>query len=143
MTELERLVAIEDIRQLKARYWLAVDTLDEAALRATFAPDAVIPAHGDVAETRTAEDFVTHLLHVMQGARSLHLGGQGIVMIHSAVQASAIWPVEDRIWAPEQGSRLRFRRLHGWGHYHDDYRRTDAGWRIQSFRLDRIRLDID
>lgn len=141
MTDLDRLLAIADIRSLKARYWHAVDRRDAAALRSVFAPDAVIPAHGDVAETRSADAFVDHLIRSLKGAASLHLGGPGDIAIFSDTDASGVWAMEDRIWAPAAGSALPFRTLHGWGHYHDQYRRTEAGWKIQSFILERVRVE--
>jgi hypothetical protein len=47
MTEIERLVAIEEIKQLKARYFRCVDTKDWAGWQAVFAPDAVLDARED------------------------------------------------------------------------------------------------
>jgi hypothetical protein len=30
----------------------------------------------------------------------------------------------------------------GYGHYHEDYVRTAAGWRIAAIRLTRIRVEV-
>lgn len=141
MIDTERLEAIAEIQSLKARYWHAVDGQDMAALRDVFAPDAVIPAHGDIAETRSAEDFVANLIGMLRGARTHHFGGPGEITILSGSEARGVWAMEDRIWAPETGSNLPFRTLHGWGHYHDEYRRTEGGWKIQSFILKRVRVE--
>ena len=32
--------------------------------------------------------------------------------------------------------------LHGFGHYHETYVRLDAGWRIRSSRLTRLRVEM-
>jgi hypothetical protein len=32
--------------------------------------------------------------------------------------------------------------LHGYGHYHETYRKTDGGWRIASTKLTRLRSDF-
>ena len=140
MTDTERALAIAEIRNLKARYWHAVDTRDAAKLRAVFSPDAVMPAHGDIAETRDADGFVANLIRSLSGSVSLHMGGPGEIEILSEDTARGIWAMEDRIWA-EEGSTLPFRSLHGWGHYHDEYRRTPEGWKIQSFILERVRVE--
>ncbi|WP_121712109.1 nuclear transport factor 2 family protein [Streptomyces sp. E5N91] len=44
----------------------------------------------------------------------------------------------DRTLHPE----APFDSMHGFGHYHDDYRRTEGGWLIASSELTRLRLDI-
>jgi len=31
--------------------------------------------------------------------------------------------------------------LHGYGHYHDEYRKVDGAWRIASSKLIRLRVD--
>ena len=41
MDDLKRLIAVEDIRQLKARYYRCMDTKDWEGLARVFAPDAV------------------------------------------------------------------------------------------------------
>ncbi|AIT80564.1 nuclear transport factor 2 family protein [Novosphingobium pentaromativorans] len=142
MNEGERALAIAEIRSLKARYWHCVDLRDAEGLRACFADDAVIPAHGDIRETRDADGFVANLVASLRVTRSLHLGGPGDIALESADRARGVWAVEDRIWALDGVTNTPFRTLHGWGHYHDEYVRTAKGWRIQSFRLDRVRVDI-
>jgi hypothetical protein len=141
MTPLERLLAIEEIKTLRARYWIGVDTGRRDLLLSVFAPDAVIPKFGDIQETRTASDFVDNLIATLSQARTIHLGGTPDIRIVSDDRATGVWPMEDRIWAAE-GASLRFSTLHGWGHYHDEYRRTEEGWKVQSFTLHRIRVDL-
>jgi hypothetical protein len=41
-------------------------------------------------------------------------------------------------WPP--GAALK--TLHGFGHYHETYRRLEDGWRIQTSTLTRLRVDI-
>jgi hypothetical protein len=51
--------------------------------------------------------------------------------------ATAIWAMEDRVvW---EGGRA----LTGWGHYHERYVRTAAGWRIAEQKLTRLHMDFD
>lgn len=52
--------------------------------------------------------------------------------------ATGIWAMEDRLWWQVDG---RERWLHGWGHYHERYRRVDGHWLISYRRLERIRVD--
>ena len=52
--------------------------------------------------------------------------------------ATGIWAMEDRLWWQVDGPE---RWLHGWGHYHERYRRVDGQWLISYRRLERIRVD--
>jgi hypothetical protein len=51
--------------------------------------------------------------------------------------ATAIWAMDDLVTM----FRPRERRFHGYGHYHDEYVRTDQGWRISRTELTRLRVD--
>jgi len=50
--------------------------------------------------------------------------------------------MEDKLrWA--EGSDSPIRALHGYGHYHETYRKIGGEWRIQSMKLTRLRLDTE
>ena len=36
----------------------------------------------------------------------------------------------------------QFTTMHGYGHYHDTYRKVDGSWRIAGADLTRLRVDI-
>jgi hypothetical protein len=55
-------------------------------------------------------------------------------------QASAVWSMEDILWTGERGNLVKF--LHGYGHYHDQYKKVDGTWRIASCRLTRISVEL-
>jgi len=48
--------------------------------------------------------------------------------------------MEDKLRWPE-GSPVR--TMHGYGHYHETYERTDDGWRIKTITLTRLRVDTE
>lgn len=143
MTPVDRLQAIEEIRQLRARYWLGIDTRDAAMLRGVFSTDAVIPAHGDIKQTRIADDFVAVVIRGFSNSKTLHHGGPGVITFQDDDNATGVWAMEDYIWNTAPSAALPFMKLHGWGHYHDNYRRTPEGWRIQSFILERLRVETE
>jgi hypothetical protein len=33
--------------------------------------------------------------------------------------------------------------MHGYGHYHETYEKTDGRWRISSLKLTRLRVDVE
>ena len=50
--------------------------------------------------------------------------------------------MDDHFWAGE-GSDLAGRSRHGFGHYHDGYRKASGRWLIARTRLSRIRVERD
>jgi len=146
---LDQLADIEAIKQLKARYWRAVDTKNAALLRAVFTADAITdfrddgpPGANDHLLLRDADLFTAQVIAVLAGVITAHHGHMPEITIDSATTASGIWPMQDYLWVEDDRSPLPFRSLRGWGHYHDRYIRTPEGWKICATRLRRLKLDI-
>jgi hypothetical protein len=147
MSDLERLAAIEEIKQLKARYFRSMDTKDWAKLEAVFSPDAELDMRGEAADkSKAAEGLVIGAAKIMPFIRNavidlvtVHHGHMPEIEIISLTTAKGIWAMEDLLrWPP--GAALK--TLHGFGHYHETYRRLEDGWRIQTSTLTRLRVDI-
>ncbi|MDA0339216.1 MAG: nuclear transport factor 2 family protein [Proteobacteria bacterium] len=157
MTESERLAAIEEIKQLKARYFRALDTKDMAAYASIFTDDAQIDVRGSVTSSESEDGsaiegfddgaiivggtamaaFVTKVASEIVTA---HHGHTPEIEILSETTARGIWAMEDRLWFPE-GSPNRM--MHGYGHYHETYAKVDGAWRIASMTITRLRVDLD
>jgi hypothetical protein len=58
------------------------------------------------------------------------------IEITSPTTARGVWAMEDMLRWPDG------RELHGYGHYHETYERTDDGWRIKTLTLTRLRTDV-
>ena len=147
MDPLVRLVAIEEIRQLKARYWRAVDAKDGKLLRSVFADDAVIDFREDMPEGAasdlpTPDTFVQIVLSTFEGVDTMHHGHEPEIAIETETTASAVWPMEDNLWVNGESSALPFRQLNGYGRYHDKYIKTAQGWKISYTTLKRARRNI-
>ena len=147
MTPDEELYAIEQIRQLKARYFRGVDTKDATVLRAVFADGAETdfrsesPDRDPALKHNDPDAFVRNVIGMLEGVTTAHAGFMPEIEILSATEARARWSMTDRLWVEDAASsRLPFRTLAGWGVYHDCYVRTEAGWRIASTRLERIKV---
>jgi uncharacterized protein (TIGR02246 family) len=143
MTNSEQLLAIEEIKQLKARYFRCMDTKDWAGFEAVFAPDASVdytPPGADSADWSASgrERIVEFVRRIVEPAITVHHGHTPEVEVTSPTTARAIFAMEDLIWWPE-GSRRR--TLHGWGHYHESYIKMDGKWLIKTLRLTRLRVD--
>ena len=145
MDAVERLEAIEAIRQLKARYFRCVDTKDWDGLEAVFAPEVEIDVTTDVpaergGRVRGAAAFVAVVRKAMADVVSVHHGHVPEIEITSATTATGIWPMEDKIRWPKGAASLR--EMHGYGHYRETYERIDGEWLIASLTLTRLRKDI-
>jgi len=144
MTDLERLLHIEAIRTLKARYFRALDTKEWDTFLSVFTEDAVlqfdmaVPAllDGDemspkmVGKAAIAE-FVPRDLAT---ARTIHHGHTSEIEIIDDRNARAIWAMDDVV---DHGSKI----IWGSGHYRETYVREDDGWKIATVHLTRISLD--
>lgn len=142
--ELTQLLAIEQIKTLKARYFRLVDTKDWAALRTLFCEHATIH-YTDADRGPMAVDEAMNLVRDALGdAVSVHHGHMPEIAIHSPDRASAIWAMQDQVFWPEN-SRNPFSiyRMHGAGHYHETYERHGARWLIATLKLTRLRRSIE
>jgi hypothetical protein len=149
-----RLLAIEEIKQLKARYFRLMDTKNWDALRSVFCDDAVFDARaslsldgrGETGRAAESNDWIyrggTVIIDFIRGAvgtsRTVHHGHCHEVEIQSTDQASGVIAMEDQIW-DESGVTMT---LHGCGHYHETYRRVDGHWRIHTSRITRLYVSL-
>ncbi len=150
---LTRLEAIEDIKQLKARYFRGVDTKDWDLLRSVFVDDAVLDVSSslggsDAAGTFSGADAVAgYIRSALGGAVTVHLGVMPEITLVSASEAEGVWKMEDVVdftAGVSQHPRLDgVRRLHGYGHYHERYRKAHGAWQIASLRLTRISIQFE
>ncbi|KGB56756.1 hypothetical protein FG91_00549 [Sphingopyxis sp. LC81] len=148
MTEAVNLAAIEEIRLLKARYVRALDTKDWALLRSLLTDDMVgdfreMPGEADEKLLTTgAEAFVAGVAAALEHATTVHHVHSFEIRFTGARDAEGIWAMDDHFWAGE-GSDLAGRSRHGFGHYHDCYRKARGRWLIARTRLSRIRVERD
>jgi len=132
---------IEAIKQLKARYFRFMDTKDWDGLASVFTADVEIDMTGEGGGvTTTVEEYLPFLRGNIEHVVTVHHGHMPEIEVTSGTSAKGIWAMEDHLRWPE-GAPLA--ALHGFGHYHETYRKTPDGWRIASMRLTRLRRDLD
>jgi hypothetical protein len=142
---LTQLLAIEQIKQLKARYFRSMDTKDFVLLRAVFTDDATF----DVRCSFTVEpdmesdgyheggDAITEFIAKAATAmRCVHHGHCHEVELLSETEARGVIAMEDMVWHAHDLSHA----FHGMGHYHETYRKVDGQWRIRTLRLSRVHV---
>ena len=135
---LEDLLAVEAIKQLKARYFLFMDTKRWDEWRDLFTDDVRVEG-GPPHEGRDA--FVDFVRTGLQDVQSAHQGHMPIIEVISETSARGIWAMSDDLlfpaghpWAGKEPRRC------GYGHYDEEYRREGGRWRISRMRLTYARL---
>lgn len=135
LTDIEKLLAIEEIKQLKARRDRAVDLKDWDTYTALHAPDH--QSVNDGYEPWSREDMVRHLREDLGHVDIQHLSHTPDITIESKTTASGIWYLEDyHFW--KQGSEDHW--LHGFGFYHEKYEKRDGKWLFTRRRIQRLRV---
>jgi len=132
---------LEQIRRLKARYFRFMDTKDWDGLASVFTTDVHIDMTGEGGGvTDSIDEYLTFLISQIGEVITVHHGHMSEIDFDDADNATGIWAMEDELWWPE-GSPLR--HLHGYGHYHETYRRGPSGWSISSMTLTRLTRIIE
>lgn len=132
------LAALEEIRQLKYRYFRALDLKewDEFGdcltedINARYGTQAMPePLHFD-----SRDDVVAYMSENLgTSVISIHIGSHPVITVDGGV-ASGSWAFEDTVIVPDFKVQIR-----GGGYYEDEYRKDpDGKWRISSTRYERI-----
>jgi hypothetical protein len=139
MTDIQRLIAAEEIKQLKARYFRCMDTKQWAGWEDVFTADAVM----DVSEEQVSQSvikgrdkIIPFVSKVLEGVVTVHHGHMPEIEVTSETTARGIWSMEDKLRWPDGKTTL-----HGYGHYHETYEKVDGRWRIKTLKLTRLRID--
>jgi SnoaL-like domain len=151
---LDKLAAIEEIKQLKARYFRDLDTKNWEGLNSIFAADAVFDLRavnslrqlvtGDFTPPLGGEDRVFRgraaIVAMIRGAVesliTVHHGHTPEIDVISESTARGIVPMEDILRLPS-GELM----LHGFGHYHETYEKVGGRWLIKTSYLTRLSIE--
>lgn len=157
MDPVQKLLAIEDIRGLKARYFRCMDTKDWDGLARVFAPDAVFdlrevssvrnpltgewtPPYGDESSVHRGHANVLKMIRdAVEHRVTIHHGHMGEIEITGDTAARGIWAMEDVVVNAPGGEPID---MHGSGHYHDTYVRLADGWAILTTKITRLALKV-
>jgi len=144
MNPIDKLLAIEEIKRLKSRYFWGLDHKDwDFWRREVWAPDARLIVPEASRECAGIDAILAYVKESTADQVSVHHGHMPDIEITSDSTATGVWAMEDRLYRTKQfpladGSTC----LHGFGHYQETYVRLDAGWRIQTTRLTRLRVEL-
>ncbi len=131
ISSLERLLALEDIRLLKARRDRAVDTKDWAMLESLHAPDHT-SYNDDYPPWTTAEEMVANVRVIMQNLQTAHHSHTAEITFDAPDRASGIWAMTGlSLWNQEDQEHWFL----GVGHYFETYQKRNGNWLFTSRRL--------
>lgn len=143
MTNIEALIAIEDIKRLKARYFRCVDTKDWDGLLGLFTNDMQIDISEDLpgGVFTVPTRFIESVSRSLVGCVSVHHGHCPEIDITSETTATGIWAMEDVLrWSAD--SAYPNQTVHGFGHYFEAYEKVSGHWHIKTMKLQRLRVDF-
>ena len=143
MDAVVRLEAVEEIKQLKARYFRCMDTKDWEGWRRVFTEDAALEFDlavstlgrpGEPAPKLVGrEAILAYVSRAFASNQTVHHGHMPEIELLSETRARGVWAMEDIV---DDGDRV----VHGYGHYHETYEKAGGDWRIASVHLTRTRL---
>lgn len=123
MTDLERMIALEDIFRLKGRRDRALDTKDWETYISLHVPEHVSENEGEQPR-RGARENAQGVARILEGILTVHHGHTPEIVFESATSARGVWGMEDLLF-DAQSKRLL---LHGFGFYHERYEKRDGQW---------------
>jgi hypothetical protein len=143
--DLQTLLTREALKDLKARFCLALDYKDWDTYAALFTQDGTIDVDGAVNTRGEAPEAQTCIRgrsairatipEILAQAETVHQVHSPILDVLSPTQATGIWAMEDIVRTPDF-------LLEGRGHYRETYAIEDGKWRIASLHLTRIWLQM-
>ncbi|MGX6508804.1 nuclear transport factor 2 family protein [Rhodococcus sp. SJ-2] len=154
LTAAEQAMAIEEIKRVFAarlrvmdnKQWELYPTLHtEDVVSETFRLEGGDHSHlppaerpGAVVGREPLKNMIQQFLDGGVTVTSAHHGHNPEITLTSDTTATGIWAMEDVLWWTNGDVE---EHLHGWGHYHEEYRRVDGRWLISYRNLTRLRVD--
>jgi len=126
---------IEAIKQLKYRYFRALDTKQWEELGATLSDDATTAYDEGKYSQQGREAILGFLRDALGSARviSMHHGHHPEIELTSATTARGTWYLQDMVIFRDANTVL-----HGTAFYEDEYVKVNGTWRIRSTGYRRV-----
>jgi len=136
MDKLQKLLDIEEIKNLKHRYFRAIDMADFDLLEDIFAEDVSVDYRGGSYRWQASgkEEIITNLRYSFHSkACGMHSGHHPEIIINSQTKATGKWYLHDIFYNFDENIVTMGSAL-----YDDKYQKIDGKWRIGFSEYDRI-----
>lgn len=133
------LLDIEEIKQVKARYFRYLDRKQWEAWGELFTRNAVVrPLYSWDPEFafHGRDTIVKEVSTMLTGITTVHHGHMPEIELTSETTAAGIWAMYDFVDRPGNVQRR-------YGHYKEEYVKEDGKWKINNLRLTRLRVDVN
>lgn len=123
------LQTIEAIKQLKARYFRALDSKDWGLMESCLAEHCTAAYDNGKYTLKSRQEIVQFFSSFMSNPQLIfmHHGHHPEISVLSPTTASGIWYLQDMVINVEKNTTL-----HGAGFYHDQYIQQDGQWLISA-----------
>ncbi len=142
---LQTLLALDNIRSLKARYCRMLDTKDWAGFAALFTQDAVMDVSQDTGNPPITgiPAILSQVRFAVDDAATSHQVHTPEITFDGPDSAQGVWAMQDRVvWQPGKSPIPGVASITGYGQYHESYRREGGEWKIAALRLSRFQVDM-
>lgn len=141
VSSLKRLIAVEDIRKLRARFARALDLKEWTVLRGCLTDDCHFDCTQEEGVTEPwlgGDAIVENISCSFATAVTVHHAHTAEIEIEGDASATGLWAMQDLLKFPGTPTI----NIVGYGHYHERYRKEDQVWRICAYKLTRLRVDV-
>ncbi|HKC81698.1 MAG TPA: nuclear transport factor 2 family protein [Gemmatimonadaceae bacterium] len=151
MSDVERLVAINEIREVMARYARHADHKEFEDLAGLFTPDGTFTPHkvdGSVWMHMEGRDGIaTTISESVGNAQVLHQLFSYETEVLSPTSATSVVSMADMLIRPEgeavaSNDNTSFKTMRGYGHYHGDFVKVDGRWYIKTLVQTRLKMEF-
>ena len=155
MTDIDKLLSLEEIRLLKYKYFRGIDTKDYDLLVSIYHPDIEVDFRDAAVDTTTGKTYfesditggvlrgretaARSAVEVMSITKSAHHGHNPEIEFTSDDTATGLWAMMDLV---RYNGGVPAKELKGYGYYHETYVRVDGAWKIKSIKLTRTFVDF-
>ena len=146
MEDLERIVALEEIRRLKHTYCHALDAKDWGLFETLFTEDGAAdmreagPADAPgmvLTEGRPA--MMAYVKEAVKDWKTIHHVYAPLIDFTAPDEATGVWQMADRLLVRAGDGWALL--MQGYGHYHEVYRKRGGRWQIHRVKLTRHHVE--
>ncbi len=151
MSPLERLLAIEEIKQLKAQYATSIDSKDWETMEALWTEDGIFdarlagppgapPAPRFESSYRQGRESIMEFYRSQaEGFKSVHIASMPTIQITGDRSATGTWILQDFC---EWRDGEPYHTLRGVGRWHDTYELLSGRWLIKTSVVTRQTIEV-